>query len=425
MSSAGTLAARSTDHQRCAANVPTTRVRQASRRSRVSFAVGLAAATATQLRAGGVIGLGELILLGWSVATIAQRTWRVERARLTVVMRFNVVTLLSICVGTVVGGLFEQKYAVFLVRNVLAFSLAALCLGAVTFSEHRHDLLMTWQRLWPLMVAAPSLVLFMLSHSRRSFLGLALYSGDYSVYSRFNGWTTNPNQFAFFIGIAMYLAALSAVDDLRALRYIRFVLNASIALCSMYLGLASNSDGFRVALAASLPLVVILSLARTRRTVGGVSRWVLCVLLAIVMVLKLPAAFAQAHAIQEYGGQGSIRTTLWKSCAGVLAKFPFTGIGSGLPAHAYGGRFECHNAYLGLATAGGVAAAAMCLYALGRLALGAARCNPMLFGSLVWLAISMAFNDPVRHTIFWIFLALAAQLLLSGGAPGRSRRGAP
>lgn len=235
---------------------------------------------------------------------------------------------------------------------------------------------------------------------------------------RFAGWAENPNQPALFATVMPFFGWYLAQ---RARGWRRVAYGLAI-LCAVAVGLATRSDGTRVAWLGSLGVVCLIAwyynpVLRRGRLLPYVSHVIVPALLIVSAVTygpELLAAFEQVGVdLYEQTGQGDIRLTVWLNGLRALAESPIVGWGpgafSGLNRPFEG--FEAHNTLIdwGASTGSlGLAMhAALWAYCAWRaLSVGALP----LFAAVIAMVIDSMFGYNLRHPVYWLLFTMVLLL---------------
>ena len=368
--------------------------------SRTVFVLATVVVTASQLRVAGPFGIGEFLILGWSVVTILSPGWRVRTSAglwPTRVLGFYIILGL---IGTPFGILAGINAPGTAVRFVSALLLVGLMIVALTFHENRASILRAWVRWWPALTMIPNFGAYLISRSSPQFLGLTFLDGSYSTNYRFQGLTTNANQLAMLGASAFFLSVATAREN----RYRPW----TVVMCALstLIGYLSQSDGWRVSFIPAGAAVMGLVFMEKRRNVWGALRLIGAWLLVVVALLSVNTILDHATRLSSsQNDQGGERERLWGKCAAVFLRYPLFGVGPTTPIYDLGKHDECHNSYLDIATGGGVLATftmiALLIY-LGRKHWRSA--DPIRLGMVTWLASFMIFGYQGRQPIFWLML---------------------
>jgi O-antigen ligase len=261
---------------------------------------------------------------------------------------------------------------------------------------------------------------------------------------RFAGWSDNPNQLAAFALIMPFFGWYLAE---RARGWRRAGYGLAI-VCTVAIGLATQSDACRVAWLASVGMICLVAwfsrpVLRRGRLLPYVSYLIVPALLIASAVTYGPEVLA---ALQQAGldlyaerGQGEKRFTTWGNGLRALAESPLVGWGPGAFS-GYSGPFEgfeAHNNLIDWGASTGILGVALlvalwCWCAWRALSVGALP----LFGLIVAVAIDGMFGSSLRQPAYWLvfamvlvlterreqYSALAAQL---GGSANLARAAGP
>lgn len=208
--------------------------------------------TATQLRAAGAIGVAEIALV-----TFVLITWTSSRGKRPNVWSSRVCRfLLLFSIGLTVGALVASTIFSASLFGMFAGLAVPYFLLLVVIYVMRQDncglLLRYWARAFAGLFLGSQLMLLLLALQGRvaGFID-PMYFGV-----RFQGWTSNPNQLAF-------MTVLAATALTHAGRVSKLVKTTGVA-AALLLGLASMSDGFRLAFLVSIAAVLFVSISDLR-----------------------------------------------------------------------------------------------------------------------------------------------------------------
>jgi O-antigen ligase len=371
-----------------------------ARLNRAVFCVGTAAVTASQLRVVGPFGVGEFLLLGWSLTAIFSSKWRIRPSAGTWPTRVLILYVILALIGTPIGlaaGINDIGNAI---RFLSALVLAALVMLALTYHADRDAYIRSWAKWFPRLVMIPTFGAYLISRTTPTFLGITVLEGSYGSYYRFQGFTTNANQLAMTSACALFLS----LDLARRNRYRPWM----VVMCviSLMMGYFSASDGFRVSLLAAGFSYGAITLVNKRRTVWGALRLVVVWVGLVFLLASLGKIVQSASNLStSQGNQGGQREQLWGQCLSVFLRYPLTGVGPTTPAFGGGMKLECHNSYLDIATGGGALALLSMVALLGWIVLRHWRNGDAVRLAMVsWLLAFMVFGYQGRHPIFWMIL---------------------
>jgi O-antigen ligase len=385
------------------------------RHHRVSAAVlgvGVALATATQLRFGNPVGPGELILLAWcAVAAVAALRSPVPKIApaLRPFLLFWACSLPVLVAGWISGwGLGLASPGA--LRDFLAYVLLAAIVACLAYKPGGAEEIWSAGRI---AIVICTLVLFPLL----LYASVAPAAGPLRLWhmGRFLGWSRNPNQVPLAVIVTPFLALHGWVRYRGALERCGLV---ALACCSVAVGLSSRSDALVLGWAAGAAVLALHSWILAMR--GGSRR--VRTLLVVAPLLAAGAVVADGRAVERVArelaaiqsGQerGAERTVLWTTALEAAAASPVVGIGPGAHARIQGGLWvglsvEAHNTLLDWGSATGlVGTLLLCglLLHVGRQALRA----PPYFAALTSLLVFGIAHHFLRHPIVWIYLLLLA-----------------
>ena len=235
---------------------------------------------------------------------------------------------------------------------------------------------------------------------------------------RFRGWSENPNQMALAMAAMPFLGWW--LMRRTSSRFGKAACLLGIVLC-VAAGLASKSDGMRVAWVASAG--AICSLLFYRVTMRGRSRWLhishviipaLVVVFGVYFNEEIVTYFSGvAEGVYAEGGQGAERFTLWGHGLEAIKQSPLVGFGPG-PFSGYYGPFEsaeAHNSFIDWGMSTGAVGVAIYLSLLA----WAARCalrsrDAMPVAMLISIVAVSTFGYVLRQPDFWTVMVLVLVL---------------
>ncbi len=372
--------------------------------------------TATQFRPAGGVGLPELALIGylfvaWPVARGVRHLWVGTRAT-----RFLVAFGLASLVGGVLDVAVFDGSPLTVVTGVAAITLLLVC---TLFSLTRADaasMLRAWGRTFGGGFLLSQFAIFAVI--RVTPLPGPLQPMWFGV--RFQGWTSNPNQLAFLSAVATGAVLLACSS---------WAARSAACLATLLLSTAAVSDGFRLALVASVGAVIVTHLsspARRLRPLARVLSWAAAMAGLAGTIALLGVLASRAAAVAASGNQGSDRATLWSRCVVVIARAPLTGLGPGGHSHleAVPGPMECHNSILDVGSNAGAIVALVFTALFVRLALRAwRRLDVVVVLVVVQLFVMMLFGYLLRYPPLWFLIVLVEvrqSRQLTSWRPGRT-----
>jgi hypothetical protein len=388
------------------------------------LAFGLLLSTATQLRFGDTpFGPGEMCLAVWLVLFLCRQAGRpapASNAALVRVVTFWLILIVAESIGAIVGFATELFFDTpNIIHDVIAyfFLFGVACTMALELaSEHRRRRV-TWLIV---LLGAASLSLQMAHAYGLIPLPIAV---EPWYFTRFTGWSDNPNQLGL---VAALLALLSIHVADTATARVKVIAAAACAVPAFSVGVLTQSDSFTLGILAAgavfLAIKSSLWLATFKR--GLTFRAALASLallgLPVLAVGAIPLApdvverfDAKSEALYNEDNQGDARFQLWEEALekGMGAAMLGLGPGPHLTRKAWKrpppAKFEAHNTPLDLFTQGGLLAllAIAGLYASLLLATTRARLPALAALSCAFVVFSM-FHFIIRHPIFWFGVVL-------------------
>jgi O-antigen ligase len=246
---------------------------------------------------------------------------------------------------------------------------------------------------------------------------------------RFAGWAENPNQMALAMAAMPFLGWW--LMGRTSSRFGKAACLIGIPLC-IAAGLATLSDGMRLAWGASLGAVFTLLLYGV--LLRGRSRWLAISHVIIpTLVVVVGLAFAQelttyvydlAEGVYAEGNQGEMRFTLWLHGLQAIRESPLFGFGPGAFS-GYNGPFEgdeAHNSFIDWGMSTGAVGVAIYLGLLAWTLWRAIRSgDTMPVAMLISVVMVSTFGYVLRHPDFWMVLVLVLVLSESAVASRESR----
>ena len=401
------------------------------------FSGGVALSTATQLRIPGTpYGLGELLLLAGAFGMVLLVLTGTPLERSTLLVAFGgfwLIAFAALTAGAVML-LPDRAFSDFeldsFFHDTRAFGFVAFVLVMILAPSEVESRV---RRITVLVLAfsvAPLAVLWVIAQHATSFGPFHFW-----YWSRFLGWTQNPNQLALVVVTAPFISLhLCRSTASRVSRVAAFL----IAIAALVLGLASQSDALVLCWLAAGGVLVVGSWGRLaiRGRESGIHAAVAYgVAPAVALVIALWAGPAIERRIvsssertASEGNQGSTRVQLWGRGLRAFATAPVFGLGPGAHAGDVRGEHaeEAHNTLIDWATSAGAVGLAAYLTLLGWLGVVVWRThNLLLVGAFVALFCFSMFHFVLRHPIYWQQLVAVAALALHRApapAPKRAAR---
>ena len=406
------------------------------------LALGLLFTTASQLRLTSVpVGPGELVLLVWIAATVGRLLLsgtRLHTRALSDLLLFWAIFALALSIGMITAMATGEQFDLgLMLHDVAAYGLVAVvsCLCATPLVHLRRVC-------WILVISGAVSLSLQFAHGMGS---ISVPGVDPWFWTRFRGWSENPNQLAVACLIvallAWYLADTAASFAARS--------TALLALIpAIVVGRMSQSDTFAAALVAAVPawfVVKMIAWTRAERHQSslhaslGRLAWLA---LPLLLLSVAPVVLSEAEGIKRFamgfaknGGveaadEANLRITLWHQAFERGLESAMLGLGPGphlqIPEEIVAGRvntvqpintshptqsgaanFEAHNTMLDVFTQGGLLAVASFLWLLAQAAWSAYRSRSAgLMALLAGAATFMMTGNIVRQPVFWFAIVL-------------------
>jgi O-antigen ligase len=192
-------------------------------------------------------------------------------------------------------------------------------------------------------------------------------------------------------------------------------------LCNIAVGLATASDGLRVAWLGGLGVIGMIAWLRPGLRRGSLLQYIFYVIIPLLIATGAVALGPEiiaglervATSVYEEGDQGKIRIAAWLNGLRAMAESPLVGWGPGSFSGMTGPfqRFEAHNSLIdwGMSTGAlGIALHVALRVWCGRCALNAGALT--LVGALTSLVIASMFGYFLRQPVYWLILMLTLTL---------------
>lgn len=404
------------------------------------LALGLLLSSATQFRVPGLpLGPGEALLLIWmlfaGVEAMLNRAPPMTPA-LSRLLIFWAIFTIAQSVGLFVGLAIEDyRDNAGAVRTAAAYMLVAILSFLVVILPGWRLFRIAW--LVAGFGAAAVTILIAAGYGLVPVPGLHFW-----IFSRFIGWSMNPNQFSLLCTVLVLLSLYLAETEARPRRKLLALTCIAPAFLA---GTITLSDSFILAVLLAGPLFVgtkFLSsvfLAERRPSLATTTACLL--LISIPALIAAAAPFAPRlldHARQmavktmEQNDQAAGRFQLWSEATEIGLNSGMLGLGPG--PHLVGSRQwklqppekgEAHNTFFELLTQGGMVAALCFLWITAAAFLAAYRARLLALASLVFsLFIFSNFHHILRHPLFWFSIAFCLAAL-DGVDRASNRRARP
>jgi O-antigen ligase len=376
--------------------------------------------SATQLRSAALpIGPGEVLLATW-LLFVAILLLRGQRIVLGPVFRALLVYWLVAVLLLGLGALMALTLHKLDWRNWMHSGIALLlqglftCVLAIRLPDQRDE---------DYYLTATRIAFFACAVSTTTLLAGALLTTSIGPIRpwyayRFRGWAENPNQMALMV-LGMPFLGWYLQRQARG-RGPKIAYGLAI-LGSVWVGLATMSDGLRVAWFGALAVVGFLLWCRAlRRSSGSLMYLTHLIIPALVLVLgiglgeQLLARFeAIGQGVYSEGEQGEIRIIAWANGLRAMAHSPLVGLGpgsySGLAGPFQG--WEAHNTFIDWGMSTGALGVALHLALLAWAAWRAWRARAFaLLAGLCALFVFSIFAYTLRQPVYWLLLVLTLRL---------------
>ncbi len=384
------------------------------------MAVGVALTTATQLRVGAIVGLGEVMLFVWMLV-VGIRALRFGAYGLTpltqVFLWFWMASLMALTLGILIaeskGITSEGVY-----HDGIAFLFAfifCLCFSASIISQKSINTLVI------INTSFTTISLFVLFWIRVPFL-VTWFDG-----ARFEGWANNPNQAALLISMLPFLNLHLLVNQRRKERrkIIGYIL---LILGSLIVGAGTDSDALKMGWFIGFSITLfgfvyknIMRYASLEKITSTQKRKLYKIIIEIILFLTTIIVIfsiyyevnSAATHLYNRGGHGSDRMILWKHGIAAISSSPLFGLGPG----AHSGvkepflDFESHNTFIDWGASSGIIGIIAYISLLGWVGWKAWRSGSIvLVAAVISIAGFSSFHYVLRHIIFWFYLLSIASL---------------
>lgn len=375
---------------------------------------------ATELRFAALpIGPGEILLASWILLVtfllLSRRVVLSPEFRVLLAYWLAAAGLLGLgAMMAVIEGKVDTSTGGGPIHDAVAFSLVAVlsCFLALRWRDQDHA--------YHLSIARS--VFFIFTVCVTALLAVAMVLPDLGVVHpwygyRFRGWADNPNQMAL-AAIAMPYLGWYLRGKTHGGR--RAAYDVAI-VCNIAIGLATASDGLRVAWLGSLGIVGMIAWFRPMHHRGSLVPYVFYVMVPVLLVFGTVALGPQiiagieqaATSVYEEGNQGQKRITAWVNGLHAMAESPLVGWGpgafSGMSGPFQG--FEAHNNLIDWGMSTGGIGVALHVALLGWCVWRALKAGTLtLVGAVASLTIASMFGYMLRQPVYWLVLVLVVSL---------------
>ena len=380
-------------------------------------ALGVVLTGATQLRAGGVpLGPGELLLAAWVLFVVflllVGLNFKIGNA-LKIMLIYWLISWTLMGFGTIIAISMSRLETNTAIHDIFAFLFLTIisCLLSLNLNNkdsHYHGQL-------------ASLAFFILAFCSTLLLAIAMIVPrlgpiDFWWAYRFRGWAENPNQMALLM-LGMPFLGWHLLRRSRRSRH-RIAYTLAIGCCVL-VGVATASDGLRIAWAVTLGGLGVLAwyravLLRARGAVMYLSHLALPLLAVVLGYTFGDELVAQLERVSqetyEEGGQGSVRTTLWSHGIEAILRSPLVGFGPGSYSGLYGPfeGYEAHNMLIDWGMSTGGLGVLLHVGLLLLIAWRAFKANSLALLGLVASLIMFGMSAYIlRQPIYWLLLVLS------------------
>ena len=380
------------------------------------WGIALPLTTATQLRFGGAVGVGELLIL-----------FMVIEAFLVLIIRgrFEIPTHLSV-------------FTVFLLVAMVALALGtgfAMATDHFLWEGSKHDtqaFLFSWCAIWLLfarmhpmdiyriyrihvLVGVGALVLMALAPRGTSFGPIVPWLDG----ARFQGWALNPNQIAVYCSCIVYLNwGFFWISD----NSIERIFFAITAVGAVILGYFSLSEALYLGWIIGFGLGLLLD-SFSKGMDDKAKKWSrrIAIIITLGGITLLLVRFNSVvfslinYATNTYNtrNQGDIRVTLWTNGLKAIAQSPLFGFGPG-PHSGYGGphtHHESHNTLIDWGASTGLMGLGVYLYFLYHVAMWCIRSGRgWLLAAFISIQIYSVLHYVVRQPTYWLYMLFLIML---------------
>lgn len=280
----------------------------------------------------------------------------------------------------------------------LALLLILLFVLAAEASGSPVQTVRSWASTFGVLTLAAYTLLYLIPEAWIAALGLS--TGSLS--SRFLGWSSNPNQAAAFLMIAVGCLLVVKPPTFPGSRAVALTIGVPLIL-------ATDSDSARIALVFASMLSGVF--VAVRLGWGLRVPWVLT-LAASILLFWVPISswltYQSIDSLREEGDQLGSRSAIWGACWDTALEHPILGRGFGsVRVPGLSRRLECHNALLDIGVAAGLLALVTTLIVLAFILYRLLKAkNLVATTAFLALMVMQVGNSAIRFPAFWLFLLL-------------------
>lgn len=404
------------------------------------LALGVLFSTASQLRPQGApFGPGELFLAIWILLALGHEVVRRGPPITAAFLRLLIFWLMFACalsLGLIMGLATEDfRDTVSTVHTMLAYALMVLLSGLVAVTPQAG--LRLRRVTWMLTAAGAATLTAQIGHAA-GFFSLPQISPW--EWSRFRGWSENPNQMGLLASVLLLLSVHQAETAERPRERLAAL---ACTMPSFAAGLMTKSDSFMLVALIAGPMFIGLKFWRSLfvadRKLSLAAASACVIVLALPLMLASAAPFAPivmdraekfVTSTMEQNNQAEHRFILWREAADLGLNSWMLGLGPGphlvekLYKRPPPAKFEAHNTLFDLLTQGGIIAVLSYLWLISIAFLATYRSGLIALTALVFAIFAFSnFHLIIRHPIFWfsITLCLMARDGVWTGAEARNR----
>lgn len=371
------------------------------------FALGVALTTASQLRIPGLpLGPGEMVLASWVAPAAALALWRGKVSASPmglVVVLFWLLAFTTLLLGGLVG--VDRQQPQHFYHDLLAFTFVASTLAVFVTQPGLEERIRFAIPLVALASTLPVLLLLL--------AGFPVWEGP-----RLQGWAVNANQLALAFAPIPFAAFHQFGESGWRVRLAHTV----ALLCALVMGVFTLSDALLVAWLIALVTGAALVWLRTAASPGtllpkAAAYFLVPALAVLAVALRGREVYDKVAGgvsdVYTYGGQGSVRITLWRNGLEAMASSPLVGNGPG-PQSGLFGPFtgsEAHNTLIDWGASTGLVGLALyvgIMFWTARRAWRAGNLSMLLL--LVAIFAFSLFHYVLRQPIFWFYLTAVGAL---------------
>lgn len=385
------------------------------RTSLVILSLALILTTAKGLKIGGAIGPGEILLVGYFMASLVlparDAGWSLKRP----LFAFWYVLFLALVSGYFVRSNLAGVPDPF-PRTLFAFAFVATVLAALIRSGHLSHFSYSFARVYTLLLAALSAgVVILTAAGIRNVGGISLY---WLGSSRFQGWALDPNQFTIPFIVAPFLAAyITATNGFWGRRW----LGICVIAVMMVIPVATQSDSLILGWVCGLFVLLVFSVVFKRTNSGSGAPCFQLISLGVLgsmTVYALVRTESIVSAIEEFfgrDGQADARIAIWKRSWMIISESPLVGFGPDAGLDLSGGDVgEAHNNFLFLGVNSGLIGMLAYTALIGYVALRIWRSrNPFLLAGFVSIVAFGMTHSTLRHPIYWFAIIVLDAIAMS------------